>query len=274
MTELILVKLGGSIITDKSKPFTENLENIKRLANEIHESRKKKNFRLIVGHGGGSFPHSPAKTYRTNEGIVSEKSHEGIAKVQDAASRLNRIIVRELISSGENAVSIHLSSCGIAENGEIKEMFLEPVKKLLDYDMVPVPYGDVCIDLKKGCTILSTEKILNYLSNSLKKLGEEYNVSRIIICTDVGGVFKGDPKINKNVEFIPKITPKNFQQIKQYLVGSLGIDVTGGMLHKVERMLDLAKLDIETEIIDATKSHLLKRSLLGEKGIGTIITKD
>jgi len=274
MTELILIKLGGSIITDKSKPFTENLENIKRLVKEIHEARYKKNFRLIVGHGGGSFPHSPAKKYKTNEGVVSEKSYEGIAKVQDAASRLNRIIVKELMSVNENALSIHLSSCAVAEEGVIKDMFLDPVKKLLDFDIIPVPYGDVCIDLKKGCTILSTEEILNYLGKSLKDIGSDYTVSRIIICTDVGGVFKGDPKVSENVEFIPKITPKNFEEVKQYLVGSLGIDVTGGMFHKVKRMLDLAELGIETEIIDATKPHLLKRALLGEKGIGTIITND
>jgi len=272
--ELILVKLGGSIITNKNVPFSEDLSAIQRLVKEIHEARQEKNFKLIVGHGGGSYPHTPAKEFHTNEGIIDQRSYEGIAKVQDAASRLNRIIVRELIKTGENAVSIHLSSCGVAEDGEIKEMFLEPIKRLLDFNMVPVPYGDVCLDLKKGCTILSTEQILNYLGKSLNNLGKEYRVSRIIICTDVGGVFTGDPKINKNVEFIPKITPKNFEKIKQYLIGSLGIDVTGGMAHKVRRMLELAKLGIESEVIDAKKPGLLKKTLLGEKGIGTVITKD
>jgi len=274
LDELILVKLGGSVITNKNVAFSEDLPTIKRLAKEIHEARQEKKFKLIVGHGGGSYPHTPAKEFRTNEGVVDKKSYEGITKVQDAASRLNRIIVGELIKTGENAVSIHLSSCGIAENGEIKEMFLEPIKKLLDFNMVPVPYGDVCLDLKKGCTILSTEQILNYLGKSLNNLGKQYRVSRIIICTDVNGVFTGDPKKNKNVKFIPKITPKNFEEIKQHLIGSLGIDVTGGMAHKVRRMLELAELDIESEVIDAKKPGLLKRALIGERGIGTVITKD
>jgi len=141
MNELILVKLGGSVVTDKNRPFTEDIETIKRLAKEMHEARQEKKFRLIVGHGGGSYPHTAATKFRTNEGVINKKSYEGIAEVQDAASRLNRIIVRELIDVGENAMSIQLSSCSICEDGNIKEMFLEPVKKLLDYDFGEPPYS-------------------------------------------------------------------------------------------------------------------------------------
>ena len=273
-SELLLVKLGGSIITFKDKPFSEDLKTIRRLAREIHEARREKDFRLIVGHGGGSYPHIPAKIYRTAEGIINEKSYEGIAKVQDAASRLNRIIVREFIEAGENAVSFHLSSSSISENGEIKQIFLEPIKKLLDFNMLPVPYGDVCFDLKKGCSILSTEMILSYFSRYFTKANEKYKVSRIIFCTDVEGVYTRDPKKDPLAKLIPKVTPKTFEKIKKYVGGSLNIDVTGGMIHKVKSALELAKLGIDSLIIDGRKPGLLRRALLGEKGLGTIITKD
>lgn len=274
MGELILLKLGGSVITDKSKPFTEDIKTIRRLANEIHDARQKKDFRLIVGHGGGSYAHVPAKKYRTNEGVISEKSCEGIAKVQDAASRLNRIIVSELIAAGEYAVSINISSSCIAENGKIKYMFLKPIKKLLDLNMVPVPYGDVCLDLKKGCCILSTERILSYLAKKLPAVEKKYKVSRVLICTRVPGIFTEDPIKNPNAKRIPLITPKNSKRITKYVKGSAGIDVTGGMLHKMEMLLELAKKGIESEIIDATKPGILKRALLGERGSGTIIRSD
>ena len=114
--------------------------------------------------GGGSYPHVPASEYKTNGGVNGKKSYEGIAKVQDAASRLNRIVVKELIDAGENAMSIQLSSCCVTENGRIRQMYTEPMKRLLDYDMIPVPYGDVAIDLKKGCCIISTEEILRFLT--------------------------------------------------------------------------------------------------------------
>lgn len=274
MIELILVKFGGSVITDKTKPFTEDIETIKRLSKEIHESRQEKKFKLIIGHGGGSYPHTPATEFKVNEGIINHRSYEGIAKVQDAASRLNRIIVRELLNSGENAMSIQLSSCSICENGSIKEMFLEPIKKLLDYDMLPVPYGDVGLDKKKGSCIISTERIFDYIARNLTKIDKKYKISRIILCARVKGVFTDNPDVNSYAELIKKITPKNIKDIESSLKGSFGIDVTGGMLHKVKMMLELAKLGIESEIINAKEPDLLKRSLLGERGLGTIIKRD
>jgi isopentenyl phosphate kinase len=274
MDELILVKLGGSVITDKSKPFTEDIGTIKKLAKEIHEAKQEKKFRLIIGHGGGSYPHTPASEFKTDNGIIDHWSYEGIAKVQDAASRLNRIIVRELLNAGENAMSIQLSSSSISEDGRIKEMFLEPIKKLLDYGMVPVPYGDVGLDTKKGCCIISTERIFDYLARNLSKIDEKYKISRIIMCARVRGVFTDNPDVNSYAELIKKITPKNIKEIESALKGSHGIDVTGGMLHKVKMLLELAKLGIESEVINAKESDLLKRALLGEKGLGTIIKKD
>jgi isopentenyl phosphate kinase len=273
MDELILVKLGGSVITNKNVPFSEDLPTIKRLAKEIHEARQEKKFGLIVGHGGGSYPHTPASKFKTNQGIVDHRSYEGIAKVQDAASRLNRIIVRELLNAGENAMSIQLSSCSISENGKINEMFLEPIKKLLDYDMVPVPYGDVGLDRTKGCCITSTERIFDYLAKNLSKIDEKYKISRIIMCARVRGVFTDNPDVNSYAELIKVITQKNIKEVESSLKGSFGIDVTGGMMHKVKMLLELAKLGIESEVINAKEPDLLKRTLLGERGLGTVIKK-
>ena len=220
--------------------------------------------KLIIGHGGGSFPHKPAKDYRINEGIVNEESYKGISLVQDAASQLNRIIVGSLIEAGENAISVQPSAELISEDGRIKEWYLEPMKEMLKYNLLPVPYGDVVLDIKKGCCIISTEEILNYLARKL-------DVKRIILVGIVDGVFTADPQKNPNAKIIPEISSKNYEEIKKYLGGSAGIDVTGGMLHKVEEMFELAKLGIKSEIINANKENYLKRSLLGARGLGTII---
>lgn len=266
MNELILMKLGGSLITDKAKPFTEDLNTIKRLAKEIHEARAEKEFDLIVGHGGGSYPHVPAHKYQTQKGIINPESYRGIALVQDTAAKLNRIIVNSLIEAGENAVSIQPSASCIAENSRIIEWYTKPIESLLKYKMLPVPYGDVAIDIKKGCCILSTEELLNFLAKRFK-------AKRIIVAGVVGGVFTADPQKDPSAELIPKVTLKNFEEIKEKLGGSAGIDVTGGMLHKVEEMLELVEFNIESQIIDATKYGLVKKALLGEAVPGTIISK-
>jgi len=271
MKELYIIKLGGSVITEKGKPFSERLEVIQRLAKEVHEAREEKDFALIVGHGGGSYPHVPATEFKTHEGVIDDKSYEGIAKVQDAAARLNRIIIREFIAAGENAISVQLSSTSVSENGRIKEMYTAPMKMMLDYGMIPVPYGDVGLDTEKGCCILSTEEIINYLTKHASEAFPGYNLNRILIGGRVDGVFTGNPDDNADATLIPLITPKNIGEVGQYLAESSGIDVTGGMRHKIESMLELAERGVESEIINVLKPGYLKRALLGEEGIGTIV---
>ncbi len=264
MKDLILVKLGGSLITDKTKPFTPRLDIIKRLAEEICRAREEKEIKLIIGHGGGSFPHKPAKDYRTDLGIIDKKSYKGIAAVQDAASQLNRIIIDSLIEAGENAVSVQPSSSFIAEGNVIKHWYLEPIEIMLKYDLLPVVYGDVAMDIRKGCSIISTEEILNFLARKLIS-------KRIILVGVTNGVFDKDPNKHSDAKLIPEINSKNYLKIREYVGGSVGIDVTGGMLHKVDKMFELTKIGVETEIINGEIENNIKKALLGEKGLGTII---
>jgi isopentenyl phosphate kinase len=266
MKNLIFVKIGGSILTDKTKPFTINTENVHRLAKEIHEARTEKKIKLIIGHGGGSFPHIPASKYRTAEGIIDEKSYEGISVVQDAASQLNRIFVDALLKAGENAISVQPSASCIANKKRIVEWYTKPIEQMLEFDLLPVPYGDVALDLNQGCCIISTEEILNFLA-------KKFMPDKIITVGEVDGVFTDDPHKNPNAKLIPEINSKNFEEVKKYLKGSRGIDVTGGMLHRVEEMFELVDLGFETIIINGNKPGYLKKALLGEEVLGTTIRK-
>lgn len=266
MTEdiLVLVKLGGSLITDKSKPFTERRDVIKRLAQEIHRAREKTGIKLIIGHGGGSYPHQPAKRYRTNEGMVSGDSSKGVAEVQDAAARLNRIIVRALIDAGEDAVSVQPSASCIAEKGHITEWYTTPIEMMLENGMLPVVYGDVGLDTKQGCCILSTEELFDFLTMKMQ-------AAKVIMVGKVEGVMTGDPGKDRSAEIVKKITPDNFQYIRQHLQGSDATDVTGGMVHKVEKALRLAEAGAEVHIISGMAPGRLEKALLGQKVTGTVI---
>ena len=168
--ELIFLKLGGSLITQKNNPFTERKNAIERLAKEIHEAKQEKDFKLLIGNGGGSYPHTPAKKYETAQGIINEQSIKGIAEVQDAASRLNRIIVRALLDAGENAISIQPSSVCITKNSRIVEFCTKPLEMLLEKEMLPVVYGDVGLDLRQGCSIISTEELFVFLAKKIPRL--------------------------------------------------------------------------------------------------------
>lgn len=264
--ELIFLKLGGSLITQKDKPFTEDREVINRIAKEIHEARKEKYFNLLIGNGGGSYPHVPAKKYKTAEGIINKESLKGIAEVQDAASRLNRIVVRALLDVGENAISIQPSSVCLTQNSRIVEFYPKPLEIFLEKDMIPVVYGDVGLDLKRGCCIISTEELFVFLAKKLKP-------TKIISAGMVDGVFTADPLKNSKAELIPDITSKNYPKIKKMLAGSAGIDVTGGMFHKVERYLELSKIGVNSYIISGAVKNRLKDTLLDKEVRGTVIKK-
>ena len=263
MKSLVFVKLGGSLITDKSKPYTERPDVIKRLSQEIHNARKK-GAKVLIGHGGGSYPHQPAKQYQTQKGMVSQDSVKGLAIVQDAAARLNRLVVSSLLDAGENAISLQPSAFCVAKSSRIVEGYTKSIEKAIEHDMLPVVYGDVGFDLLQGCCILSTEEIFSFLSRSMKP-------ERIIMCGKVDGVFTADPGKDPKARKIPEVTQKTFPDVKKYLTSSDGIDVTGGMLLKVQTCLELARSGTECEIINGMKAGNLEKALSGQRGIGTVI---
>ena len=246
--------MGGSLIT-KKKPYTVNLKKIREIAKEIHRLRKKMKFKLLIGNGAGSFAHISAKKFKTTQGYINKKSKRGHIIVQDDASRLNRILVRKLIKAGENAISVQPSAASIGDGGKVKFFYLEPIKNYLKHDLVPVVYGDVVADLKKGCTIFSTEKIFSYLAKKLKP-------EKIILMAKVEGVYDFQKRI------IPEINKKNFNEIKKFLKEAEKIDVTGGMLHKVMEAIEMAKNGIEVNIIGGKQGNLgkcLKREKVGTR---------
>lgn len=266
MKEIIFIKLGGSLITDKNKPFTAKIEAINNLANQIAEVLKKnKKISLIIGNGGGSFPHYPAVKYKLKNGIKNEDQKLGFCEVQDAASRLNRIVVRALLNLKVKAVSINPSSMIICRNGEIKAFFTPSIINFLNLGLTPVIYGDIVYDEILGSTILSTERLLSYLCfNFIKK---KLPVKKIIHNGSTIGVL--DNKGN----LITQITKKNWSTVQKYFYKTEGYDVTGGMYHKIKEALKLTRLGVKTLIINGFKDrNILKKAILGEKVTGTVIT--
>jgi isopentenyl phosphate kinase len=263
MKKLILIKLGGSVITDKSKEYCVREGNIKRFAGEVKEALKKSNGKIIIGNGAGSFAHVPAKKYRTKEGLINKSSVYGMAVTEDAARKLNYIVIKNFLEKGLPVFSFSPASFLISNAQVCSKSYIDPVKKALEIGVIPVVYGDVIVDKKTGCTIFSTEKILSILAKELRK---DYKI-RIIYVTDVNGVHDEKGKT------IPVITSKNFKSLKPSIIGASGVDVTGGMLHKVEEALALAKkTGIATLIINGTRPGKLLNVILGKdkKGITEI----
>jgi len=262
MERLILIKLGGSLITDKTKPLTAKVEIIKRLGKEIKEARKKFSGKIIIGHGSGSFGHTVAAKYKTQGGIFNKKGVNGLTLVADVAIQINRIVIQNFLKVGLPVFSLAPASFLTAENKNLKKSFIKPFYHLLKIGLIPVIYGDVILDQTRGCCIFSAEKTLNILTKNLKK---EFNILKIIHCGNTNGVYDVKGKT------IPVITRKSFKKFQNAIGKSKNIDVTGGMIHKVKESLEIARVGIPSLIINGRKPGNLKKAILGEEVKGTLI---
>ena len=261
---LIFVKLGGSLITEKRAPYTINYDALRRIAKELKEAiERDRDLNLVVGHGGGSFPHPIAQSFRTSEGFFQDTSVRGFTLCQHAASTLNRILVDMMVDYAINAVSIQPSACCIAQDGAIADFFVAPIKQCIEHRIIPVIFGDCVLDTVRGCTVVSTEQLFAYLSRSLRP-------SRVLIFGLVGGVYTSDPQKDEHARLIPEIEVEKLSDIEAYLGDSYSVDVTGGMVTKVKELIEIAKGGIECEILSGASGYITK-ALAGERGLGTII---
>ena len=264
MKELILIKLGGSLSTDKSKALTPRMDVIKRLGNEIRDAQKGTKAKIVLAHGQGSYAHIPAAKYKTQLGNINKDSVKGFSIVADMATWPNRILVKEFIEQGIPAVSFSPLSFVFSDNQKLESMFTKQIEKALEIGIMPVIYGDVIMDSKMGFCIYSGEKTLDLLAY---KLSKSYKIEKIIMAGDTDGVYDEKGKT------ITKITPSSFESIKSALGGSNSTDVTGGMLHKVEESLKLIKkLDTQVCILSGLSRGNLKKAILGRDVKGTLIT--
>ncbi len=264
----ILVKLGGSVITDKTRPETPRPEIIRRLAEEVAAARAERpGLRLVLGHGSGSFGHVLALRYRTHRGVVDAPGWHYFAHVAAVAARLNRLVTDIFLAAGVPVWSLQPSASARCRAGELLSLQAGPVHEALAHDLVPLVYGDVALDEIQGATIISTEQILAYLAAGLRP-------ARLVLVGEVDGVFGADPLRDPSARPVPHIDPDNWPTVRQALGGSHAADVTGGMAAKVEELVALLQRQpgMQALILSGERPGALKNALLHpEKAGGTTI---
>jgi len=105
MTETVILKLGGSVITDKSGECAIDNARLREIAGDIARSAPK----LVLVHGAGSCGHPEARRYRINDGLDAENV-PGVYHTHAAVLRLNAAVVGALRDAGvERSVSTPLT---------------------------------------------------------------------------------------------------------------------------------------------------------------------
>jgi len=258
-----ILKLGGSVITNKEKPLTPNMLAIERLAREISKANVSP---LVLVHGGGSFGHPIAEQYGIREGYKDSSQIMGFSKTHQAMTKLNKLIVDSLINHNIPAVGVQPSSCVVTKAGRIQSMEEKPLRKMLEMGFVPILYGDAALDSETGFAILSGDQLVSSLAI---RLAADY----IVIGVDVDGLYTADPKTDSSACLIQQATLRELKNLEHKLEGSKVTDVTGGMLGKMFELTPAIEHGIRTIIVNATKPNRVYKALKGEKVIGTVIEK-
>ena len=128
---MIFLKLGGSLITDKTQDNTPRLDVIARLAHEVQSAICNLQSAIVLGHGSGSFGHTAAKKYGTRAGVQSADGWRGFAEVSVAAQRLNRIVADALHDAGVPVFSVCPSASACCEDGQLVHLDIAPIKNAL-----------------------------------------------------------------------------------------------------------------------------------------------
>ncbi len=244
-----ILKLGGSIITDKNKYLEPNLENIRRIAEELSKISEK----YILVHGAGSFGHIKAMEFGLDKEVTVIGKESNISKVMRDVEYLNSIILEELISHKLPAVGLPPHSI------YSPNLNIDVVTNLLYSGFIPVLYGDGFVWNKRH-KIISGDDII-------RDLVENLDIETVIFATDVDGIYTKDPKKFDDAELIEHIKGNNY---KADLVSS---DATGSMKGKMEKINSIVKFVNKVVIINGNIPFRITEAMSGKDVKGTVIEK-
>ncbi len=255
LDEITILKLGGSLITEKSSPLSIRENVIDNAIKQIIESKS----RLVLVHGGGSYGHPIAKKYSISGGLNPSIQSQvlGLSETHEAMNELNTIIVKKFLQKKQPILSIQPSSIFFKETRNVFTRSIDILESCLDLGVLPILYGDIIFEKQQLFSIISGDQIIYELCKNLKK----YNVSKVIFAIEQDGLFvlKGDAGKEK-MQLAQELESENIKDIKLANLGEK-IDVTGGIKGKLENIRKICDLNIPVQIINGLKENFIFRAL-------------
>ncbi|AQL41409.1 acetylglutamate kinase [Halorientalis sp. IM1011] len=215
----VVVKLGGSVVTEKDEPETLDEEAIGQAAAAVAAADEA----VVVVHGGGSFGHHHASSHGVSR---TDGTHDAVAvrEIHEAMKRLNDAMVDALADAGVPAVPVHPLSAGSRDVDGDLDLPTGQVATMLGEGFVPVLHGDVLAHAGSGATIVSGDELVVALATGV-------DADSVGLCSAVPGVLDADDDVIDRIDA--------FEEVAAVLGGSDAADVTGGMAAKVRTLLDL-----------------------------------
>jgi isopentenyl phosphate kinase len=230
-----VLKLGGSVITDKTRRETLDGPALDATADAIAaaypgatpesapaDGRGVED--LVIVHGGGSFGHPHAEDHD-----VSTTSGTGeaaaVLEIHSAMKTLNQFVLSRLHERDIPALPVHPLSAASRDGTGRLDQPLGQVETMLGEGFVPVLHGDVVAQEGEGATVVSGDELV-------AELGDGLAADRVGLCSTVPGVLDADDEVIERIA--------SFEAAKSVLGGSEATDVSGGMAEKVRTLLGLS----------------------------------
>lgn len=258
---MFIIKLGGSVITDKAKECCFKQEIVDRLAAEIKHANKE----VILVHGAGSFGHILAKKYKLNDGFKQKKQVEGFALTQAMVQRLNNLVLASLHNHDLPAVSIPPHAVLSLSNHKLSRVDYTVFKKYLTLGFMPVSFGDVALDTRLGFSICSGDLLVQLLAT-------EFKPEKVIFVLDEDGLYSTNPKDDRHATFFEDATVKDLEKLSTQLDSHA--DVTKGMEGKLRTIKLIAKAGVDTILLNGNVHNRLYDTLKGKKVKSTTVYGD
>jgi isopentenyl phosphate kinase len=246
LARTVIVKLGGSVITDKSKPFSYRSDVVSALAEEIASSDEK----AVVVHGGGSFGHTVAK----QQGVSSDEAAANaaaVSKTRGAMLELDTLLCKTLV---ENKLFPYVFSPfdAIAKAGRRSVALW--LRALLKSGLTPVTFGDVTLT-SGGLKVYSGDLMVLELAKILEP-------ERCVFALDADGVYEGGSRV-----IIPELSPSRIRKMQI----PKGDDTTGGMKLKLEVAAKIAVLGPRVYFVSGYRRNEFSKALKGLEFYGTLV---
>jgi isopentenyl phosphate kinase len=243
---MILIKLGGSIITNKEKPLSARRKTIDNLAKNL----KKIDESMIIVHGGGSYGHYWSVKYDMH---TKERKYDlrGVAIVKNSMIELNKIILDSLLNNKLNPYCLPPTDFMSGNKPILKKA--KEIEKIAKSGLIPVTYGDALWYGQKKTYILSGDKIMTHLAKILKP-------RLCIFALNEDGLYS-DLKSKKLIYELRNEHP---------LISENKMDVTGGMTRKVEEASRISKMKMNVFFVNGNKPERIVKAVKNRKFEGTL----
>jgi isopentenyl phosphate kinase len=241
-----VAKLGGSVITDKSKPFSYRPDVVSALSEEIASSDQK----VVVVHGGGSFGHVVAKQHGINAD-PGEAPAAGVAQTRGAMYDLNRLICKTMMEFKLSPYPFSPFDAVSKAGGPAVASWL---RALLKEGLTPVTFGDVGLTAG-GFKVVSGDVIVQELAKMMEP-------ERCVFALDVDGVYEENTRV-----ILPELTPSKIRRMKV----QSGDDATGGMKLKLDVAARIASAGSEVCFVSGYRRNEFAKALKGLDFYGTVV---